>query len=133
MEQIRVQRGIEIGVNDNGDSIFLDVENVNFFDRFKGVLSKLEEVSNEFDRLSESSEVDAIEFQRTKIPDVMAEIDSFIGEGTCEKVFGKDFIPTVYALADFFSQLAPIASKYATERDAKILKEYNPNRRGKKK
>lgn len=133
MEQIRVQRGIEIGVNDNGDSIFLDVENVNFFDRFKGVLSKLEEVSNEFDRLSESSEVDAIEFQRAKIPEVMAEIDSFIGENTCEKVFGKGFIPTVYALADFFSQLAPIASKYATERDAKILKEYNPNRRGKKK
>lgn len=133
MEQIRVNRGIEIGVNDNGDSIFLDVENIYFVDRFKEMLNKLEEVSAQCDKIAEDSQMDAVDFQVDAMKEITEEIDKFIGADTCKKVFGEDVLPTVYAVADFFMQLIPIVSKYTNARDERILKEYNPNRRGAKK
>ena len=134
MEQLRVKRGIEINVNDNGDTIMIDVENALFMNRFVDFLDKLDEISKKIDALPKDiNDMDAVKFQAEEMEKMVADVDTFIGADTCAKVFGKDVIPTVFAMADFFSQLIPIVSKYADERNARIMKEYSPNRRGGKK
>lgn len=134
MEQIRISKGIEVGVNDNGDSILLNVEDMNFAKRFAELIDKAEEIEKEISAdINEDDSEAIVDFELGKMKLIMAEIDKFIGEGTCEKVFGADVIPTIYAVIDFFGQIIPIVTKYVSDRDAKLMKEYDPNRRGKKK
>lgn len=131
MENIRVNRGIEICVNDNGDSILFDIENLNFYDRFASMMDTLQSITDEVDALErEHKSVDAMKFQTEKMKVLVADVDVIFGEGSSEKIFGVDVIPTVFAFGDFISQLIPIINKYSDDRNAEILKRYNPNRKG---
>lgn len=131
MEQIRIKKGIEINVNDNGDVVCIDVEDLNFVDRYKTLIDKLEKISAEAEGLT--NDVEAMEFQVEKMKILTKEIDEFFNDNACEKIFGKDVLPTAFAVAELFAQLAPIINKYVEDRDKKIMSEYSPNRRGKNK
>ncbi len=131
MTDIRVNRGIVVNVNDDGDTITVNVEDQQFIDRFYGLIDKLDKISAEMG----SEAVKALEtrLQVQKImgltKELMSDIDEMFGEGCCRKVFG-DIIPSPYLIADFFDQLTPIAEQYMDERQKTIAKKYNRNRKG---
>lgn len=134
MESLRIKKGIEIEVNDNGDTIVLEVEDLTFTDRFIALLDKLDAVSEEIEGLTKDmTPEEVINFHREKMEQLIKDVDEFIGDDTCKKVFGENVIPTVYAFIEFFTKLTPIISKYSEERDKKLFAEYSPNRKGGKK
>lgn len=131
MTDIRVNRGIVVNVNDNGDTITIPVEDQQFIDRFYRLIDKLDKISAEMNSdavkaLETRSQVQKL-MELTK--DLMEDIDEMFGEGCCRKVFG-DMIPSPYLLADFFEQLTPVAEQYMDERQKFIAKKYNRNRKG---
>lgn len=130
MEQLRAKKGIEINVNDEGDVIVIDIENIDFVTRAKAVLNKLEHIADDIDTDKEYTENEAINTLTDKMKEIMAELDKIMGEGACEKIFGKDFIPTPMPVIELMEDLIPIVKKYMTEREAKISK-YAPRKGGK--
>lgn len=133
MNSLRVTRGIEIEVNDEGEKITLNVENQNFIDDFYGLMERLDETAKEMassgvTSLPKREQVRAL-IERTK--PIMSDIDRLFGEGCCRKVFG-DIIPSPYLIADFLEQLTPIAEQYMDERQKAIAKKYNRDRKGAK-
>lgn len=131
MENIRVNRGIVVNVNDAGDTITVNVEDQMFIDRFFGLINRLDEMSKDMD----SDAVKALEKREQvrklieKTKELMEDIDGLFGEGCCRKVFG-DIVPSPYLIADFFDQLTPIAEAYMNERQKDIAKKYNNARKG---
>lgn len=122
---IRVGRGIEINVNDAGDTICIPVDDMNFIENYNRVLEAFERVDKELDAkegtLTQKEELQFI-IQKTK--EIMNEINNlFMDEQCCRKVFG-DIVPSPYLLADFFEQLYPYIEKYADERQKKIMEKY---------
>lgn len=134
MEQIRVNRGIEIGVNDKGESIFVDAENTLWVQKFKNLINNLNEVSKELESVDTDSmsEDEQLELVIKTMRGLMANIDELFGEGACLKVFG-DIVPTPTAVLDFFEQLTPIVEKYSNNRIEKLNAKYNKSRKGGKK
>ena len=130
MNQIRVNSGITVEVNDNGDTILVNAEDQYFIEKFLGLNEKLENIANtDAKELENKSEREQLEFVILKTKEIMAEIDGLFGEDACRKVFGN-IIPSPYLIADFFDQLTPIAEQYMDERQKKISKKYNRNRKG---
>ena len=121
----------EIEVNDNGETIVVNVEDQNFIDRFYGLIGRLDEITKEMDSeavkgLEERMQVRKM-IERTK--ELMTDIDGMFGAECCRKVFG-DIVPSPYIIADFFEKLTPIAEEYMDERQKTISKKYNNNRKG---
>ena len=131
MNEIRVNSGIVINVNDNGDTITVNAEDQNFIDRFMELNDKLDAVSKEMNRpeLKEKSEREQLHILMDKTKEIMAGIDELFGGDACKKVFG-DIIPNPYLIADFFEQLMPIVKQYMNERQKKIAEKYSNNRKG---
>lgn len=134
MEQIRVNRGIEIGVNDKGESIFVDAENTLWVQKFKNLINNLNEVSKELESVDTESmsEDEQLELVIKTMRGLMANIDELFGKGACLKVFG-DIVPTPTAVLDFFEQLTPIVEKYSNNRIEKLNAKYSKSRKGGKK
>lgn len=129
--KLRVKTGLKIEVNDEGDFIVLYVEDAGFIERFYGIVSAFEKVSQDMEdaenrQLSEKEQLSLV-IEKTKL--IMEKIDGLFGEDTCKKVFG-DIIPSAYAIADFFEQLLPVFNQYADERQRKLKEKYSGARKG---
>lgn len=125
MEQIRVNTGITVEVNEAGDTIRINVEDQNFIDKFYGMVDRLEKVSKEMKEpgISEMSEHEQLRLMIGHVRKLMEEIDGLFGEGSCKKIFG-DIVPSAYLLADFFEQMTPIVERYIGERQKYINGKY---------
>ena len=134
MEQqsIRVNQGIKINVNDEGDCIVAYVADQNFVNKFYDVVDRMNAVAD-YMSSEEVSKLDTREQLKVSIDkskEVMTEIDAIFGEGACEKIFGVGVVPNGYALGELFEQLIPVFQSYADERQKKIGEKYNRNRKG---
>lgn len=133
MSDIRVNRGIEVNVNDAGDKIIINVEDQRFIDRFYGLISHLNKISDEAESESVKGLEDRKQLQKIigYTEELMRDIDELFGEGCCRKVFG-DVVPSFYLIADFFDQMTPIAEQYMNERRKMISQKYSNTRKGAK-
>lgn len=129
--KIRVNSGIVVEVNDNGDTITVNAEDQEFIDKFFALNENLERITKEMEapELKEKSEREQLHCLMDKTKDIMEDIDSLFGENACKKVFG-DIIPNPYLIADFFEQLTPIAEQYMDARQKKIAEKYSNKRKG---
>lgn len=132
MEQIRIKNGIEVGVNDNGDSILLDVDNTLFVEKYYSMVDRLQSIADSVPTESDLSDSKQLSIVTEKMREVMDVIDDCIGEGTCEKVFGKGKVPMPFIAVDFFNQINPIIAKHQKSREDFIKKQYAPRKGGKK-
>lgn len=126
---IRVSKGIEVEVNDNGDTITMNVESAEFVNEFYALLDKFENLadkarSDEYKAMDTREKLTVI-VQGTK--DVLASIDSIFGDGASRKIFG-DATPSLYIIADYFEKITPIIRKYAEQRRSDIMRRYNSSR-----
>lgn len=128
--KIRVNKGINIEVNDAGDHIVARVEDYDFLDGFRVLIGKMERIQAEFEagERKDLSVEARIDLAREKMQEVAAAIDALFGEGTCDKVFGKGTVPSGYQVADFFGQLSPIIQGYVSDRRKEASEKYGRNR-----
>lgn len=131
MNEIQVKSGIVVKVNENGDTIKVNVEDQLFISRFLNMTEKINQTKSymETEEVRSQDEQGQINALIEKTKEIMVEIDSLFGENACKKVFG-DIIPNPYLLADFFEQLTPIVEQYMDERQKKISEKYNNRRKG---
>lgn len=133
MNKIRVASGIVVNVNDNGDTITINVEDQEFIEKFMKLNERLDQLTKEMDasEVKEMSEHEQLELLIEGTKKIMADIDGLFGENACRKVFG-DIVPNPYLIADFFDQLTPIAKQYVDARQKKISEKYGRDRKGSK-
>lgn len=131
MNEIRVRSGIVVNVNDDGDTITINVEDQSFIDKLFGFYNRIDSVANEMNtpEMEEKSEREQLDSVIEKTKEIMKDIDGMFGDNACKKVFG-DIIPSPYLIADFLDQLVPIANQYMDERQKKIAERYNRKRKG---
>lgn len=105
MYKIRVgQKNIKrIEVNDNGDYIELNFNDLKLLDRVKEMLEYMQDV----DEITEEN-------ARKVLSDMATQIDKVFGKDTCLKVFGT-VSPTPVLILDFFNQIIPLMEKFAEE------------------
>lgn len=132
IEKIRVRKGIEVEVNDNGDTIMLLVEDMQFMDGFYGIIDKFTQAAERISGIETENTKEQLQLLIKECKNLTQEIDLVFGEECCKKVFGN-IVPTPYAMTDFFDQLTPILGRYANERQSKIGQKYNKYRQGTKK
>lgn len=130
--KIRVRKGIQVEVNDNGDIITLLVEDMQFMDGFYGIIDKFTQTAEKMSAVKTESVREQLKLLVEECRNLTQEIDLVFGDECCKKVFG-DMVPSPYAMTDFFDQIAPILGKYANERQSKIGQKYNKHRQGTKK
>lgn len=128
-KKLRVNSGITIEVNDDGDVIIARIDDVNFVEDFYNLLEGLEKVEEDLKKVSFDNDREKIRYVGEKTRKIMEQIDDLFGEDTCKKVFG-DIVPSSYAITDFFDQLLPIFTEYSGARQRKIAEKYNRNRKG---
>ena len=131
MEQIRIKRGIEVGVNDNGDSILIDAENTLWIRGYKELIKTIQNIVDSINAIDESamSEDEQLDVVIEHMRQIMDAIDKQFGADTCKKVFG-DIVPMPLAVVEFFDAITPIVEKYTQERMDKINSKYSKNRKG---
>lgn len=131
--KIRVNSGIVVEVNDNGDTITVNAEDQGFIEKFYALIDRLNKLSEELktSEVASQSDREQLQFAIEKTKEIMADIDTLFGENACKKVFG-DIVPNPYLIADFFDQLEPIAEQYMDERQKVIAKKYSNKRKGAK-
>ncbi len=131
MEKISLKRGITVEVNDNGDTIELNLEDQKLVDRFYQLIGKLDEVKKNVNEANvrQISDRDKLQYMIGQIEEIMTGIDGIFGAGCCRKVFG-DIVPNPYLIAEFFEQMIPIIEKYMQERKKKINEKYSRQRKG---
>lgn len=132
MEQLRVTKGIEIGVNDDGDTIFLDVENTLFINRYYHLLERVDKIIGSIDTKKEIKDAEFGDYVTDIMKQFVAELDECFGVDSCKKIFGEGVVPSPSALIDLFDQLTPIVDKYIKKREAKVVQKYQPRTGGKK-
>lgn len=122
---IRISRGIEINVNEAGDTICIPVDDMNFIDNYNNVLDTFDRIDKEIkEKEGTLAPKEELRFIIEKTRGVMDGINNlFMDEQCCKKVFGN-IVPSPYLLADFFEQLCPYIEKYADERQKKIMDKY---------
>lgn len=140
MSSIRVNTGAkEIEVNDSGDYIVLNFADQSFPDRFFSMMDRITGITDtaqkkekEIKEKYESGSIDLLRALSSMNCDVhkeiAAEIDSFFGAGTCQKVFG-DIVPGIDLIDDFFQMLMPYFQQYGQER-AQRMSKYSASRTG---
>lgn len=104
MEKIRVSRGIEIEVNDEGETIVLNTNDIDF-------MFKLNEVTMEIDKIVKEGaakekalslkkptknigNLTDLDYEFRKLyhkyfGKIRSAMDKFLGEGACKKIFGE--------------------------------------------
>lgn len=138
MDRIRIQRNVKrIEVNDNGEFITLDFDDLNLPYKFYGMLKKLETDRVEFaERFSESlkgkSNAECLDEFIAAERDLNIyfrdAVDEVFGEGTCRKVYG-DILPSLEIHMQFFDALRPFFEEELKRRRQKMDK-YSAKRRG---
>lgn len=138
MEKIRLQRNIKhIEVNDDGECIDLDFDDLNLPYRFYGMIRRFEKDRAAFaaelaEKLKNGSSKDnadeLIDAERRLNIYLRDAVDEVFGEGTCRKVYG-DILPSVEMHLQFFDALHPYFEEEAKRRQVKMNK-YRPDRSG---
>lgn len=138
MEKIRIQRNVKrIEVNDNGDVLELNFDDLNLPYRFYAMLKDFEKNREKFTKgftekikdMSDEESVDAFVQAERELNEYMRDsVDSVFGEGTCRKVYG-DILPSVEMHNKFFNALHPFFEEEARRRQAKMNK-YSARRMG---
>ena len=128
-KKIRVNSGIVIEVNDNGDTITVNADDQGFIDKFMRLIEKLEVLTVAVDDAAKKSEREQLDTCVSGTKEIMEDMDRIFGENACKKVFG-DIIPSPYLIGEFFDQLMPITAKYMDERHKEIAKKYSRRRKG---
>lgn len=138
MDKIRIQRNVKrIEVNDNGEFITLDFDDLNLPYHYYGMLKKFEK-----DRAKFTNEL--AEKLKDKPKDICTEelvnaerelniyfhdaVDEVFGEGTCRKVYG-DILPSFEMHMQFFDALRPYFEEETKHRQARMNK-YSARRMG---
>ena len=138
MEKIRLQRNIKrIEVNDDGEFITLDFDDLNLPYKFYGMIKRFEKDRAEFaaelaEKLkngsAEENAAELIAAERRLNLYLLDAVDEVFGKGTCRKVYG-DILPPVEMHLQFFDALRPYFEDEAKRRQAKMSK-YNAGRMG---
>lgn len=125
MEKLRISKGIELEVNDAGDTICIPVDDMNFVNNYNRLIEMFENIDKQLkDKEKTMTPKEELQFIIAKTKEIMNEINSlFADEQCCEKVFG-DIVPSPYLMASFFEQLCPFVEKHVTERQKSIMKKY---------
>ena len=131
-QSLRVNSGIKIDVNDNGDYIVAYVGDQNFVRKFYDMVEKMNRVAESMnsEKVGRMNTMEQLQVSMENAKEMMVEIDKVFGEKACEKIFGAGVIPSGYALSDLFEQLIPVFQGYADERQKKIAEKYGRNRKG---
>lgn len=131
MEEIKLCSGIEVKVNNKGETIILNVEDQQFAENFYQLIEMMEQTEAHMnsDAVKSMSEHGQLKEMIQETRKIMAEIDHIFGENACKKVFG-DIVPNMYLIADFFHKIEPIANKYMSKRREEINSRYSRDRKG---
>lgn len=131
MEEIKLCSGIQVKVNDEGETITLNVEDQQFTESFYQLIEMMEQTESHMnsEAVKAMSEHEQLKEMIRETRKIMAEIDRIFGENACRKVFG-DIVPNMYLIADFFHKIEPIAKKYMSKRQEEIHSRYNRDRKG---
>ena len=146
---IRINRNnkniYEIEVNDKGETIIFDLEDVNLTAKLIDMYTGIQEIERKFNQ--EKDELEKREYDETDsfIPqraidenkliqkffaDSRACADLFLGTGACQKIFGdKNYIEM---FTDLFNQLEPHFKKMGLSMQKlkkDLVKKYQPNNR----
>lgn len=138
MDKIRIARNIKrIEVNDNGEFITLDFDDLNLPYRYYGMLKRLEKDRVKFaqelqEKLRDKTGMDSAEELVNAERDLNIyfcdAIDEVFGEGTCRKVYG-DILPSIDMHLQFFDAIRPYFEEEAQRRRQKMSK-YSAKRSG---
>ena len=138
MDRIRIKRNIKrIEVNDNGDILELDFDDLNLPYRYYAMLKDLEqdremftkELAEKIKDLSDEESADAFVQAERELNEYMRDaVDKVFGEGTCRKVYG-DILPSWETHLQFFDALRPFFEEEAKRRQTKMNK-YSARRMG---
>lgn len=138
MDKIRIARNIKrIEVNDNGEFITLDFDDLNLPYRYYGMLKRLEKDRVKFaqelqEKLRDKTGMDSAEELVNAERDLNIyfrdAIDEVFGEGTCRKVYG-DILPSIDMHLQFFDAIRPYFEEEAQRRRQKMNK-YSAKRSG---
>lgn len=126
IEKIRVSSGIKVEVNDDGETITIPVEDVNFMDRFYNMIDCIKASAGKLTSTNTDDTREQLKIIIGECNNISQEMDNLFGQGSCRKIFG-DVTPTPYAVIDFYNQIGPIIERYASERQRKIMQKYNVN------
>lgn len=133
MKEIKIQTGIEVKVNNAGDTITLHVDDQLFIERFykliETISSAREKVKECISKNTDKKEI--MEYTTEQMLSVKEEIDKVFGENCCKKVFG-DIVPSPRVVSEFFEQLVPIINDYNGMKYEKVNARYNRNRKNRK-
>ena len=132
MQSLRVNSGIKIEVNDNGDYIVAYVGDQNFVRKFYDMVEKMDHAAHNMssEKTEKLNTLEKLQLSEEAAKEMMAEIDKVFGDAACEKIFGAGVVPTGYALGELFEQLIPVFQGYVDERQKKIAEKYGRNRKG---
>lgn len=131
MEEIKLCSGIEVKVNDQGETITLNVEDQQFTEKFYGLLDRMDQAKQhmESEAVKTMSEHEQLKESIEMTKGILRHMDEIFGPNTCRKVFGN-IVPNMYLIADFFYQIKPIVDKYMGKRRNEISARYNSGRKG---
>lgn len=140
---IRIGRSntIKIEVNDDHEYIEFNPEDKRFslnLAKFINVLKSIEkEVAEKEeawrtlgDKATDKDTLDLIEYDAQICEKIKISIDQLFGANTCDKVFGKDVIPSVDSAREFLQAITPYFAEAVKNRKTNIGKRYSANRRG---
>lgn len=138
MDKIRITRNIKrIEVNDNGEFITLDFDDLNLPYRYYGMIKRLEKDRVKFaqelqeklrDKTGMDSAEELVNAERELNIYFRDAIDEVFGEGTCRKVYG-DILPSIDMHLQFFDAIRPYFEEEAQRRRQKMNK-YSAKRSG---
>lgn len=129
MKQISVARGIAIKVNDQGDTISMNVDDQRFIDKFYGLIETFDKSTAVIRGKQNAGEREKLKNLISETEKIMAGIDDIFGKDACKKIFG-DIVPSPVLIADFFDQMIPITRNYTNERQKMIEQKYSRSRKG---
>lgn len=138
MEKIRAVRNIKkIEVNDDGEFITLDFDDLNLPYRYYGMLKRFEKERAKFtNELAQKLKGKPTNICTEELVNAERElntyfrdaVDEVFGEGTCRKVYG-DILPSLEMHMQFFGALRPYFEEEAKRRQEKMNK-YSAKRSG---
>ena len=131
MNAIKITSGIEVKVNEKGETIIINVEDQTFLDKFYGLIHRMDETQQHMksDKVKALGEREQLREMIAQTQEIMKDIDGLFGEGACRKIFG-DIVPSPYLLGVFFEKMLPLADSYADERQKNISRMYSRSRKG---
>lgn len=138
MQCIRITRNIKrIEVNDQGECIVLDFDDLNLPYRYYNMLRKMEQDRIKFNdelaeklkgKTDEEATAELIEAERRLNIYFRDAVDEVFGEGTCRKVYG-DILPSIDMHMQLFDELRPYFEEEAKRRREKMNR-YSARRTG---